>query len=613
MPRPASFALVACTLATGLSAQQLFPLGEPITLPDGVRNLTLPFAVDFYDLSANQITVTKNGRVLPRDDFLTPNPIPSSAEFFSTPMICPYWANLEYVGPFGPRIFYDETATTATVTWQDVRPVGSSQAPGTFQVRFVDGLVRDSIVCVYDGPIASFTAPALVGINGEGSPGFFTAQSDLSQAIGGSISTPNDFLYQVFSLGSFDLVDTSSISTVSFSRFSQLFPQPFDVAQATGSTSLRGAQIERGREACDLLENGVSYTFTRALGSGPYRYRVDPGLLSGAVDSDYRRGLKVPIGAGFFVLQPAFPLPIAGVDYPRLWVSENGICVPTFGATTDYSNLTQAQPSVSLFHAGSRPRLAPLWCDFDGAASESLGGAVYVHQLADQVSITWENWLQEGHTRPNTFQMQIFSWGRIVFTYGKVDIVDAPDGSGFWNDALIGVSTGVVSAPSFVDYSSLSATSIPGSAVTEFFSATSAANPNPFDLEPLTPLPSGIELVFPNAPQLGSTFSVDAFDPSGAAIGAAYFFGLPSGLLAPPLPLDAIPGLRGCELVGDLLTPGATIAQATGTPGVPTPLLTIPNVPSLSGIRLSVSALLVRNGPGVVLAPTDEWRVVVGI
>jgi hypothetical protein len=616
LPMSRRFILLTSILALGALApaqtNQLLPLGEPIRLAGGMGVLNLPFPVSFYDLTVSQLIVTKNGRVAPFGSGLTVSAIPTAAGFFQTPMVCPYWANLEHVGPFGPRVFLHSTATTATITWKDVRPVGSSVEPGTFQLQLTTSFLNDNFRCLYDGPVAHFNAPALVGINGEATPIGVPAPIDFSQAQGTLLQTANDWMYEEFGPGQFDLVGAQSFSLLNLRRYTALFPNPTDVARASLSIESRGASTERGREACEPLRNGPKFEWTPVDVGGVTRYRVQPGLSVGEPDYEYRRGLLIGEGVpDWDQALLAKSTTIAGSTYAALWVSKRGIVVP-FSSQADVQFL-QAGVSLNEFLLGSAPRIAPLWCEFDTATSVATGGAVYYRDLGNSYSVTWDNWLQEGYTEPNTFQVRVYQGGLIVFSYGKVAIVNQPGPGGLWSEAVVGVSTGVISPwPEAVDLTSLTGPSALAPTVYEYFSPfqTPAST---IDLDQLTRLPTRVELTFPSPPMLGTTLSVDTFDPSGAAVGAVYLLGVPSGLFAPPLSLDFLPSLGGCELVNDVLTPGATLVQTTGTPGVPTTLLTIPNVPALTGIRLSASALVLRTGDDVALFPTDEWRVVVGV
>lgn len=119
--------------------------------------------------------------------------------------------------------------------------------------------------------------------------------------------------------------------------------------------------------------------------------------------------VEVPFPAGF-----AFPLGEA--VHHSVYVNADGNL--TFGAGDPDST-----PSLAVFSLGP-PRIAPFYADLD-PGSAGAGGGVFVAFLPSRVRITWLDVPASGTGGRNTFQVSLFTTGRVNFAYGDVAAQDA--------------------------------------------------------------------------------------------------------------------------------------------------------------------------------------------
>jgi uncharacterized repeat protein (TIGR03803 family) len=117
-----------------------------------------------------------------------------------------------------------------------------------------------------------------------------------------------------------------------------------------------------------------------------------------------------------------------GVDYPSFFVSSNGNL--TFGTSDSLL-------SESLENHFLRPRIAALFDDLNPATG---GGRVSWLPLADRVAVTYENIPQYSGTDSNSFQIELFTDGRIRITCLGIAATDG----------LIGLSRGLGVPSGFV-------------------------------------------------------------------------------------------------------------------------------------------------------------------
>jgi len=96
-----------------------------------------------------------------------------------------------------------------------------------------------------------------------------------------------------------------------------------------------------------------------------------------------------------------------GVEYDRFYVGSNGYI--TFGRDT-------ASVPLIEYHFG-RPRISGLFANLDPSA----GGTVSSKQFLDRVAVTYQNVPSAGNEDSNTFQIEMYFDGTIVFSYLGVD------------------------------------------------------------------------------------------------------------------------------------------------------------------------------------------------
>lgn len=94
------------------------------------------------------------------------------------------------------------------------------------------------------------------------------------------------------------------------------------------------------------------------------------------------------------------------------------------------------ETSIEFFWG--RPKIAPLWDDFNPAAA----GGVHVRSAADRVVVTWSQVPEKGATNSNTVQAVLFQDGKIRFSYNGIAA----------QDGLVGISTGSTASGFFVTY-----------------------------------------------------------------------------------------------------------------------------------------------------------------
>ena len=117
----APFPGYAASLITGLGGLQGYGEGELAANDDSsTGSLLLPFAVNFFGTTYTSFFVNNNGNIsfgAPVGSF-TPSAFPGS----STPIIAPYWADVDTSNqPGGGQVFYNiDDPSTLAVTWSKV-------------------------------------------------------------------------------------------------------------------------------------------------------------------------------------------------------------------------------------------------------------------------------------------------------------------------------------------------------------------------------------------------------------------------------------------------------------------------------------------------------------
>jgi len=278
--------------------------------------------------------------------------------------------------------------------------------------------------------------------------------------------------------------------------------------------------------------------------------------------------------------------------------------------------LSDFSPTEAEFLSDPVGQIAPLWCDYNTTDTNTVDGIRFRDDgTGTSATYYWNGVVQFGNTNPNYFQVQLDASGGIQFNYLAVQINnDEATTPGLGSQsAVVGVSAGngIVGAES--DLSTGAVTSMTN-VLYEFYDETLVE----FDLvnNPLPPLPNETaEIVASTLPVLGTNFEVDVIDSTASAVAVVYYFGFPTGLFIPSIPLGSvIPALAGCELLNDIVTPGAVLGGNTGTPGTPTPVISIPNLPILLGVEgLVVSGIVVNPTLSPAIFPTDEIVTVLGV
>jgi hypothetical protein len=138
----------------------------------------------------------------------------------------------------------------------------------------------------------------------------------------------------------------------------------------------------------------------------------------------------------------SFDFSYAGNVYTDIYMGSNGsVGLGGVGEADDY-------PSGSEFIATIDPMIAPLWSDMD-LSSE---GTAYFNDFGDRAVFTWDSiGTYEDDSSSNTFQLQIFADGKIIFGYNGIEDNTSDY---FDEDIHIGLSEGnLAEFPTEVDYS----------------------------------------------------------------------------------------------------------------------------------------------------------------
>ena len=169
----------------------------------------------------------------------------------------------------------------------------------------------------------------------------------------------------------------------------------FDVGQI--AVLLDEGDLALLRNPMDLA--GAAIRFTPA-GSGYSAARI-----SLPVEPD--TGTKLPLGDDASSrIALSFGFPFYGQTYSAAFVNSDGNV--TFGASDEASTSRDIGRLVN-----GPPRAAPLLADLN----PETGGAISVQDLRDHVTVTWRAIPQFDKTDRNTFQVSLWSDGRIDFVY----------------------------------------------------------------------------------------------------------------------------------------------------------------------------------------------------
>jgi hypothetical protein len=135
----------------------------------------------------------------------------------------------------------------------------------------------------------------------------------------------------------------------------------------------------------------------------------------------------------------SFDFAYAGMDYTEIHVGTNGsVGLGSEGDADTY-------PSGNQFINTNAPVIAPFWSDLDD-------GTIYFNDFGDRAVFTWDRiGSYEDDSTSNTFQIQLFDTGRIVFGYNGIEDNNSDN---FDTDIHIGLTEGNLDVfPDEVDYS----------------------------------------------------------------------------------------------------------------------------------------------------------------
>ena len=152
-----------------------------------------------------------------------------------------------------------------------------------------------------------------------------------------------------------------------------------------------------------------------------------------------------------------FVFPFLGSSYTGGEISTNGFM--SLGGSNS-NGCCDASTSSLLSGAD---RIAVAWYDLNTTG----GSSIRQNTFADHVVITWDNVPEFSNSLGNTFQMQLFNTGRIIFGY---DVLHPNADSGHRHHGLTGISGGGgVADPGEIDYTTALPFNSSSDTVYEFF------------------------------------------------------------------------------------------------------------------------------------------------
>ncbi|MCA8953075.1 MAG: hypothetical protein KDE27_26420 [Planctomycetes bacterium] len=497
--------VAAATLAAlpVLSQDCLFiqnsPPGTDLMLgDDDTRVIALPFAFPFNGVNYSGITVSSNGFVwmnINTDSDLSD----SEAELLSQgPRIAVGWDDLNPNStalPAGGGVFYNETATQASIVWKDVPRFGSTTIFANME------LVLNStgfIYLHYESSHGMSTDQSITGISAGN--GALANPLDLSALP----SSPSPVIlgatgYEVFAASTFDLAGTTTLllPTSPTDYLAQSVTLPPCAPQPGPNLPNYDASTTPYGSGCPAIPTGpwyelfagstidLSNTSWLLVALGSNNYAVVPG---GGFDTSYTAADAITLTDDSqlnvsFAAMGSFPF--MGASLTSTDIVSNGY----FWMTPNASN---AYAPIAADFASLNPRVAPAWMDLNPAG----GGMVYWTQTANFCMGTWENVPTFGNTGTamNTMQCKFFPNGDIEFNYMSV-----LNNATLANEAIVGISGGASSLTGPIDVSG----------------STGAT----FDITPST-LPNPISLST-NDPILGNSWDITTVDvPTGGLFGA---------------------------------------------------------------------------------------------
>ena len=147
-------------------------------------------------------------------------------------------------------------------------------------------------------------------------------------------------------------------------------------------------------------------------------------------ESNFGTAFAPAVDDGTYPATFGFSFGFLGASYTTGEVSTNGFL--SLGGSNGHGC---CQADVAAFLAGS-PRIAPAWVDF-------VGNVFLNTSVANRAVFTWRG-SEFSNTTLSTFQVQLFSDGRIIFGYDN--LAPLADTNGSLHNSLIGVTGGRGSA-----------------------------------------------------------------------------------------------------------------------------------------------------------------------
>ncbi|HYE73082.1 MAG TPA: hypothetical protein VEF04_07125, partial [Blastocatellia bacterium] len=179
---------------------------------------------------------------------------------------------------------------------------------------------------------------------------------------------------------------------------------------------------------------------------------------------------RVELGDDAYLAQTlGFNFNYFGTQYSTVYVTSNGNLVfkPANADSGFDLDAVDTSNSLTTFRTGS-PRICPYWHDLDARAASTTGAnGVYLRRDSDRVVVTYNNVRDfpnsSSDNGTHTFQVTLFSDGRILFTYQSAQLT---------TNALVGISPGnSTQTTTLVDLISPTA-SVISTPLAEFFSTT---------------------------------------------------------------------------------------------------------------------------------------------
>lgn len=137
----------------------------------------------------------------------------------------------------------------------------------------------------------------------------------------------------------------------------------------------------------------------------------------------------------------SFDFAFAGINYTELYVGTNGgVALGDLGEADDY-------PSGDEFFDTTAPMISTFWSDMDLGSN----GGVYFNDFGDRAVFTWDGiGSYEDDSTSNSFQLQLFDNGKIIFGYNGIEDNNSDN---FDADIHIGLTEGNDPSVDEVDYS----------------------------------------------------------------------------------------------------------------------------------------------------------------